>query len=156
MKPFIAGFAFLLCSTTAEAAELNETESPHSVADTVARFVAAAEEAGATIFATIDHARGARSVSADLPETQLIIFGNPKIGTPVIAAERRAGLDLPLRCLSGTRTARRGSHILERAAHINSPGGYVRDLTAKARRGEFSFGPMLMALTRANAGRKAG
>lgn len=99
MKPFIAGFAFLLCSTTAEAAELNETESPHSVADTVARFVAAAEEAGATIFATIDHARGARSVSADLPETQLIIFGNPKIGTPVIAAERRAGLDLPLRVL---------------------------------------------------------
>ena len=42
--------------------------------------------------------------------------------------------------------------ILERAGHINSPGGYLRDLTTKARRGEFSLGPMLMALMRANAG----
>lgn len=48
--------------------------------------------------------------------------------------------------------------ILERAGHITSAGGYLRDLTAKARRGEFSLGPMLMALMRANqdAHRKAG
>lgn len=39
--------------------------------------------------------------------------------------------------------------ILERAGHINSPGGYLRDLTARAERGEFSLGPMLMALMRA-------
>ena len=42
--------------------------------------------------------------------------------------------------------------ILERAGHINSPGGYLRDLTAKAERGEFSLGPMLMALMRTHAG----
>ena len=42
--------------------------------------------------------------------------------------------------------------ILERAGHINSPGGYLRDLTTKAERGEFSLGRMLMALMRANAG----
>ncbi|TCL63651.1 plasmid replication protein RepC [Rhizobium sp. BK251] len=42
--------------------------------------------------------------------------------------------------------------ILERAGHINSPGGYLRDLTRKAARGEFSLGPMLMALVRANSG----
>lgn len=41
--------------------------------------------------------------------------------------------------------------ILERARHINSAGGYLRDLTTKARRGEFSLGPVLMALLRANA-----
>ncbi|MGO4568007.1 plasmid replication protein RepC [Rhizobium sp. 2YAF20] len=48
--------------------------------------------------------------------------------------------------------------ILEKAGHINSAGGYLRDLTARARRGEFSLGPMLMALLRVNgdAGRKAG
>lgn len=47
--------------------------------------------------------------------------------------------------------------ILERAGHINSAGGYLRDLTRKAERGEFSLGPMLMALMRTNltAGRKA-
>ena len=42
--------------------------------------------------------------------------------------------------------------ILERAGHIQSPGGYLRDLTSRAERGEFSLGPMLMALVRANAG----
>jgi replication initiation protein RepC len=48
--------------------------------------------------------------------------------------------------------------ILERAGHINSAGGYLRDLTRKSARSEFSLGPMLMALTRANGGhvRKAG
>jgi len=40
--------------------------------------------------------------------------------------------------------------IYERSGHINSAGGYLRDLTAKARRGEFSLGPMLFALLRAN------
>ena len=40
--------------------------------------------------------------------------------------------------------------ILERAGHINSAGGYLRNLTDKARRGEFSLGPVLMALLRAN------
>ncbi|WP_075293092.1 plasmid replication protein RepC [Pararhizobium arenae] len=40
--------------------------------------------------------------------------------------------------------------ILERAGHINSPGGYLRDLTRKAARGEFGLGPMLMAALRAN------
>jgi len=47
--------------------------------------------------------------------------------------------------------------ILERAAHITSPGGYLRDLTGKAARGEFSLAAMLMALYRSNAaGRSAG
>ncbi|PWE52998.1 replication initiation protein RepC [Metarhizobium album] len=40
--------------------------------------------------------------------------------------------------------------ILERVGHISSPGGYLRDLTGKARRGEFSLGPVLMALLRAS------
>jgi len=40
--------------------------------------------------------------------------------------------------------------ILERGGHINSAGGYLRDLTRKAGRGEFAIGPMLMALLRAN------
>jgi replication initiation protein RepC len=48
--------------------------------------------------------------------------------------------------------------LLERSGHINSVGGYLRDLTRRAERGEFSLGPMLMALARANGGvgRRAG
>ena len=41
--------------------------------------------------------------------------------------------------------------IFERSGHINSAGGYLRDLTRRAERGEFALGPMLMALVRANA-----
>ena len=40
--------------------------------------------------------------------------------------------------------------ILERVGHINSAGGYLRDLTSRTRRGEFSLGPVLMALLRSN------
>jgi replication initiation protein RepC len=40
--------------------------------------------------------------------------------------------------------------ILERGGHINSAGGYLRTLTERARNGEFSLGPMLMALLRAS------
>jgi replication initiation protein RepC len=48
--------------------------------------------------------------------------------------------------------------ILERAGHINSAGGYLRDLTSRAHRGEFSLGPVLMALLRSagDSGREAG
>jgi replication initiation protein RepC len=42
--------------------------------------------------------------------------------------------------------------ILERGGHINSPGGYLRDLTRRTEKGEFAIGPMLMALARANGG----
>ena len=45
--------------------------------------------------------------------------------------------------------------ILERAGHINSAGGYLRDLTRRAAKGEFSLGPMLMALMRARGGGEA-
>lgn len=66
-----------------------------SVSDTVEKLVAAIEQAGAKVFVTVDHAAGAKTVGSDLDPTVLVIFGNPKIGTPVIEADRRAGLDLP-------------------------------------------------------------
>jgi replication initiation protein RepC len=45
--------------------------------------------------------------------------------------------------------------VLERAGYINSAGGYLRDLTRRAERGEFVIGPMLMLLSRANGGSAA-
>ncbi|MEP4194134.1 MAG: DUF302 domain-containing protein [Aliishimia sp.] len=73
--------------------------SPHSVAQTMDRLQAAVEGAGATVFARVDHAAGAAKVEMDLRPTQLLIFGNPKLGTPVIQADQAAGLDLPMRVL---------------------------------------------------------
>ncbi|WP_316013798.1 DUF302 domain-containing protein [Roseobacter sp. HKCCA0434] len=75
-------------------------ESAHSVIDTLDRMEAAIEENGARVFARVDHSRGARSVSMDLPPTELLIFGNPQLGTPAMQASRTMGLDLPLRALA--------------------------------------------------------
>ncbi len=73
------------------------TTSPHSAADTVDRLVAAVEAAGATVFATVNHAAGAESIGETIPANVMVMFGNPKIGTPAIQAAPTAGLDLPLR-----------------------------------------------------------
>ncbi|MGB3409279.1 MAG: DUF302 domain-containing protein [Jannaschia sp.] len=73
--------------------------SPHSVALTMDNLVAAVEGAGATVFARVDHTAGASSVDMELPEAQLLIFGNPRVGTPIMQQDLRAGLVLPLRVL---------------------------------------------------------
>lgn len=83
----------------AHAAEWIVKESPSSVADTVAKLTAAVEGAGAKVFAVVDHAAGAKSVDMPIPDETLVIFGNPAIGTPIIAANPRAGIDLPIRVL---------------------------------------------------------
>lgn len=73
--------------------------SSHDVAGTADRLVAAVEGAGATVFARVDHQKGAMSVGSEIPGATLVIFGNPKIGTPIIAENPKAGLDLPIRVL---------------------------------------------------------
>jgi uncharacterized protein (DUF302 family) len=48
----------------------------------------------------VDHAAAAKTAGMDLRPTELIIFGNPKLGTPLMHADQRAGLDLPLKALA--------------------------------------------------------
>lgn len=79
--------------------DITRTASDADVATTVARLVTAIESAGATVFATVDHGAGAQSVGADIGASQLVIFGNPKAGTPVMELNRLAGLMLPLKML---------------------------------------------------------
>jgi uncharacterized protein (DUF302 family) len=82
------------------AADLVERRSAHPVADTLDRLEAVVTEAGATVFARIDHAAGASKVGAELRPTQVLIFGNPALGTPAMQDAQTAGLDLPLRVLA--------------------------------------------------------
>jgi uncharacterized protein (DUF302 family) len=91
------GFAAL---TTPVFAEMITKTSPHSVAETMDRLEAAVTGAGATVFARVDHAQGAASVDMELRPTQVLIFGNPKLGTPAMIDNQTAGLDLPLRVLA--------------------------------------------------------
>jgi len=54
---------------------------------------------GFTVFARIDHRAGAREVGLDMQDEQVLIFGNPRGGTPLMVARPLVGLDLPLRVL---------------------------------------------------------
>ena len=89
--------AFVLGASQAYAADLVTKQSPHSVGTTVDRLIAAVKGAGAKVFARIDHAAGAKSVGMKLRPTQMVMFGNPKLGTPALQAAQTSGLDLPLR-----------------------------------------------------------
>jgi uncharacterized protein (DUF302 family) len=74
--------------------------SKHSVKETLDRLETALKAAGITIFARVDHSGGAESVGMPLRPTELLIFGNPKGGTPLMQANQTIGLDLPLRVLA--------------------------------------------------------
>src|SRR5512132_2657763 len=72
---------------------------PRDVASTVDRVQTALRTRGGTLFAAVDHAAGAREAGLQLADEVLLIFGNPTIGTGLMQADPRVGLDLPLRLL---------------------------------------------------------
>ena len=73
--------------------------SAHGASETVERLKALLAQKGIEVFAQIDHAAGARTVGLPLRPTQVLIFGNPKAGTPLMQSRQTIGLDLPLRAL---------------------------------------------------------
>ena len=75
-------------------------KSPYSVDETLDRFEKAVTSKGMTVFARVDHAQGAASVDLELRPTQLLIFGNPKIGTLLMQSSQTAAIDLPLKLLA--------------------------------------------------------
>ncbi len=79
--------------------QLVTKESPASVSDTVARLSDLVAQRGMTLFGVIDHSGEAHAVGLDLRDTKVVIFGNPKGGTPVMQAAPLAALDLPLKVL---------------------------------------------------------
>jgi len=101
MKRRLAALLFLFMMPTMPALADNWIikESASSVAETADKLAAAAEGAGATVFARVDHAAGAEAVGEEMAPMIMVMFGNPKIGTPVLKAAPQSGLDLPLRVL---------------------------------------------------------
>lgn len=82
-------------------------ESAHDAEATEARLVEALKAKGLTHFGTVDHGAGASSVDLELGPTRLVVFGNPKMGTKLMQADRRVGAELPLRVLIWTDEAGR-------------------------------------------------
>jgi uncharacterized protein (DUF302 family) len=78
---------------------LVDQRSHHSVDETVGRLTDALRAKGATLFAVIDHSGEAERVGLKMPPTKLLIFGNPRAGTPLMLAAPRSAIDLPLKIL---------------------------------------------------------
>ncbi|MBW4540188.1 MAG: DUF302 domain-containing protein [Myxacorys chilensis ATA2-1-KO14] len=79
--------------------------SPYSVTETLDRLVAILQTKGINIFARIDQKAEAEKVGLTMPPTQLLLFGNPKAGTPLMMAEPTIALDLPLKVLAWESTS---------------------------------------------------
>ncbi|WP_249998768.1 DUF302 domain-containing protein [Actinoplanes sp. M2I2] len=75
------------------------TEARQDVATVVRRVTSLLAERGITLFATIDHAAGAREAGLDLADEVVLIFGSPATGTPLMQQDPRVGIALPLRLL---------------------------------------------------------
>ena len=73
--------------------------SNHSVDETVDRVKSILQSKGITLFALIDHSGEAEKVGMKMPPTKLLIFGNPKGGTPLMLAAPSVAIDLPLKIL---------------------------------------------------------
>ena len=76
-----------------------DTPSSHSVDETVEKLKGILQAKGVTIFAIVDHSGEAEKVGLKMPPTKLLIFGNPKAGTPLMLASPSSALDLPLKIL---------------------------------------------------------
>ncbi|HXN04675.1 MAG TPA: DUF302 domain-containing protein [Candidatus Acidoferrum sp.] len=73
--------------------------SRYGFAETLARAERALERRQLEIFARFDHSGAARRAGLNMPDTQVVVFGNPKAGTPLMLASPLVALDLPLRLL---------------------------------------------------------
>jgi uncharacterized protein (DUF302 family) len=96
-----AAVAATLLATPALAQEagLVTRPSPHGVRATIDRFAAAVRAANWVVFAEIDHAAAAQAAGLTLRPRTVVVFGNPRAGTPAMAANPTLALDLPLRIL---------------------------------------------------------
>ena len=77
-----------------------DVPSHYSVPETMARLQSILKEKGMTIFALVDHSGEAEKAGLTMRPTQVLIFGSPKGGTPLMVAAPRLAIDLPLKALA--------------------------------------------------------
>jgi uncharacterized protein (DUF302 family) len=92
-------FAFALPFSAALADALTTKPSKYPVKETVDRLTAALRDKGITPAARIDHAAAAKAAGLELKPTEVLLFGNPKLGTPLMQSNRQVAVDLPMRVL---------------------------------------------------------
>ena len=105
MRRLLLGVAWLVPALLAMPAAAQDggmvtVPSAHAMRPTLDRFAAAVREAGWIVFAELDHAAAARDVGLPLRGRTVVLFGNPRAGTPGMAATPTLALDLPMRILA--------------------------------------------------------
>lgn len=78
---------------------ISRRRSDHSVGETVAKVKSILQAKGIMLFALVDHSGEAEKVGLKMPNTKLLIFGNPRGGTPLMIASPSIAIDLPLKIL---------------------------------------------------------
>ena len=101
MKVLVFAVVSLLSLQNAFAQDgIVSVESPYDVATTMDKLTAALESKGMTVFGRVNHAQNAESVELSLRPTEVLIFGNPMIGTPLMNCAQSVALDLPQKMLA--------------------------------------------------------
>ena len=90
---------FFIVSTAGAGDGLISVKSSHDVKATADRLENILKQKGMTVFIRINHAAGARKAGQDLRPTELVVFGNPKIGTALMQCNRSVAIDLPQKAL---------------------------------------------------------
>ncbi|QBZ82971.1 hypothetical protein GHNINEIG_01012 [Hydrogenovibrio crunogenus] len=97
---FILITIFMIISAPAWSADgLISIKSPYSVNQTMQKLETAVKENGLKVFIKVNHTAGAKSVGQTLRPTSVLIFGNPKGGTPFMRCAQTIGIDMPLKAL---------------------------------------------------------
>lgn len=100
MRSIAIALATTLAASPALADSLIKSESRFGVQETIDRLATSLEKKGIKVAARIDHAAAAKAAGMDLPPTQVLLFGNPKLGTPLMQSNAEIGIDLPMRVLA--------------------------------------------------------
>jgi uncharacterized protein (DUF302 family) len=98
LLPILISFLLFVSSTYADNGIVS-VKSSYTVKETADRLENELMQKGMTVFVRINHAEGAKKVEQDLRPTELIIFGNPKVGTPLMNCNQTVGIDLPQKAL---------------------------------------------------------
>ncbi len=145
LTPAVLIAGLVLISPASYAGGLVLSRSSHSVGETLDRLETVLRNKGLRIFARIDHGAGAKGVGVDLRPTQLLLFGNPKLGSQLLISNQLVGIDLPMKALvwedaqgqvwlayndPGYIAARHG--IKDRPGVISKMSGALNKLTGKA------------------------
>jgi len=100
MKIIIASVLLLVTGLVFADTGLIKKQSPYTPAETLDRLEKVLKEKGITVFARVNHKVNAESVGLVLRPTELLIFGNPELGTHLINSHQTVGIDLPMKVLT--------------------------------------------------------